>query len=158
MIDHAAAAREVLRIIEASPTAGKPIFLVGTEVDRDNVLEILATTTGSTVRNLGIDLSQALIDRADLRIDAAAVISGIAPGDLPLLLGRIQILMLPQLRASAIDTLIRVARRRPVCASWPGRLEHGRLRYANQNHPECLDEDASRVLVFDLSTNQGTDH
>ena len=67
-----------------------------------------------------------------------------------------QILMLPQLRTNATDVLCRVARRRAVCASWPGRLDHGRLRYAVPDHPECLDEDAARALVVDLSTNEGT--
>lgn len=158
MIDIAAAARHVIRLIDANGiTTRKAVILVGTEPDRDAVLAETAAITRSTVHNVGVELTDALIASANPRMDVAAAMADIAPGDGLLLLDRIHILMLPGLHVDVIDTLNRVARRRPVCVSWPGRLEHGRLRYANQNHPECLDEDASRALVHDLSNHEGTD-
>ena len=157
MIDHRAAARDAKRLLDATGmSGGKPVLLVGDEHDRRLVLDALSELVGATTTNLNLALAQALLDAAGTRMDVSTVIAAMEPAASILLLDRIQILMLPQLRANATDVLCRVARRRVVCASWPGRLDQGRLRYANPDHPECLDEDASRALVLDLSTNEGT--
>jgi len=158
VIDIAAAARQVIRLIDANGvTMRKAVILVGAEPDRDAVFAATAAQTAAIVHNVGLELSDAMIASANTRVDAATIIADLAPGDGLLLLDRIHILMLPALHVDVIDTLNRVARRRPVCVSWPGRFEQGRLRYADQNHPECLDEDASRALVHDLSNNEGTE-
>ena len=158
MIDHAAAARDAVRQLGATGLAGgKPVLLVGDEGDRGATLAAIAPLTGVTPINLNVELAQVLIDAAGTRVDPAVVIAEIYPGASALLLDRIQILMLPQLRINALDVLTRVARRRPICASWPGRIENGHLRYADHNHPECLDEDANRASVIDLTTNEGKD-
>lgn len=157
MIDHAMAAIEARRMLDAAGAAsGKPILLVGDETDRSATLAAISADTSAMPLNLGIELSQTLIDAAGARLDLSTAIAGMRPSDPVLLLDRIQILMHPQLNVSAVDTLVRVARRRPVCASWPGRCADGRLRYADPDHPECLDEDASRALILDLSTNEST--
>lgn len=157
MIDHHAAARDAKRLLEATGmSGGKPVLLVGDEHNRLLVLDALSELVGFTPTNLNLALAQAMLDAAGARMDVSAIISAMDPAAPILLLDRIQILMLPQLRTNATDVLCRVARRRAVCASWPGRLDYGRLRYADPDHPECLDEDASRALVLDLSNNEGT--
>ena len=157
MIDYALAARDATRLLDATGMyGGKPILLVGSDEDRRLTMEALAESISATPINLNVTLAQALIDAAETRIDLGAVIAAMEPTSPVLLLDRIQILMLPQLKTNATDVLCRVARRRAVCASWPGRIEHGRLRYADPDHPECLDEDAARALVLDLSNNEGT--
>ena len=134
---------------------GKPVVLVGDEGDREATMATLSAMVGTAVINASIALARLYIDAAEARIDPAAALAAVTPDTSSLLLDRIQILMLPQLKLNAIDVLTRVARRRPVCVSWPGRVENGRLRYADHNHPEYLDEDASRALVLDLSINKG---
>jgi len=157
MIDHRTAAQDAKRLLDATGmTGGKPVLLVGEEHDRHLALDALSQLVGVTPINLNAVLAEALIEAAGTRVDVGTIIAAMEPAASVLLLNRIQILMLPQLRTNAIDVLCRVARRRAVCASWPGRLDHGRLRYADPDHPECLDEDASRALVLDLSTNEGT--
>lgn len=157
MIDHATAAAEAKRMLDAVSTAsGKPILLVGDETDRSATLAVISADTSAIPLTLGIELSQVLIDAAGARLDLSTAIAGMRPSDPVLLLDRIQILMHPQLKVSAVDTLVRVARRRPVCASWPGRYADGRLRYADPDHPEYLDDDASRALILDLSINEST--
>lgn len=157
MIDRWAAARDAKRLLDPSGmSGGKPVLLVGDEDDRRITLDALAELTGIVPINLNVALAQALIDAAGTRADVGAITAAINPASSILLLDRIQILMLPQLRTNAIDVLCRVARRRAVCASWPGRLDQGRLRYADPDHPECLDEDATRALVLDLSIYEGT--
>ena len=155
MIDHVIAAAEASRMLEATGAAsGKPILLVGDEANRSATLAAMSVQTSTTPLNLGIELSQALIDATGARLSLSAAILSMRPSDPILLLDRIQILMLPQLKVNVLDTLVRVARRRPVCASWPGRLAHDRLRYADPDHPEWLDEDASRALVINVSTDE----
>lgn len=155
MIDHVESARRAMLLLNASSmSGGKPLLLVGDESDRLATLTALAAVSGVLPINLGVELAQAMIDAEGSRVDVAAIVSSFAASPF-LLLDRIQILMLPQLRTSAIDVLCRTARRRPVCASWPGRLDRGRLRYADSNHPEYLDEDASRAVILDLTTNEG---
>lgn len=157
MIDHRAAAQDAKRLLDATGlSSAKPIMVVGDENDRNMALEALSELVGAAPVNLNLVLAQALIDAAGARVDAGAIIADMDPEAPILLLDRIQILMLPQLRTNAIDVLSRVARRRAVCVSWPGRLNNGRLRYADPDHPECLDEDASRAIVLDLSNNEGT--
>lgn len=156
MIDHREAARNAKRLLDATGmSGGKPVLLVGDENDRRLTLVALAELVGVMPINLNVALAQALIDATNTRADVGAIMAAMEPASPNLLLDRIQILMLPQLRTNATDVLCRVARRRAVCASWPGRLDHGRLRYADPDHPECLDEDASRALVLDLSINEG---
>lgn len=158
MIDHRNEARDAKRLLEATGlTGGKPVLIVGVDDDRRLTMEALSELVGATPVNLSLTLAQALIDASGTRADVAAIIAAIEPASPILLLDRIQILMLPQLGISATDVLCRVARRRAVCASWPGRLENGRLRYSNPNHPECFDEDAARALVIDLTTNESQD-
>lgn len=157
MIDHRAAAQDAKRLLDANGmSAGKPVLLIGDDEDRRFALEALSELVGVLPINLNIALAQALIDAAGTRADVGAIIAAMEPASPILLLDRIQILMLAQLRTNVTDVLCRVARRRAVCASWPGRLDHGRLRYADPDHPECLDEDASRALILNLSTNEST--
>lgn len=158
MVDPAVAAATVKQLLEATGVSGgKPVLLVGSEHDRSSTIEALATLSNTSSINLNIHLVQALIDASDARVDIVSTISALEPSSPVLLLDRIQILMLPQLMFKATDVLCRVARRRSVCASWPGRLDRGRLLYADPNHPEFLDEDASRALVIDLSINESAD-
>lgn len=138
-------------------SGGKPVLLVGGDVDRTATMTAMSRISGVSPINLNAELAQALIDAAGTRVDPASLISGFNPETSPLLLDRIQILMLPQLKVDALDVLTRVARRRAICASWPGRLENGRLRYANHNHPECFDDDAARTLIIDLTNNESQD-
>lgn len=157
VFDPDAAARSAMRLLaDTSFTGGKPIMIVGDDAGRRDTLEATARGLQTATINLSLDLAQALIDSGQTG-DLAGTIAGMAPDFGPLLLDRIHLLMLPQLHVNAVDVICRVARRRPVCVSWPGRVEAGRLRYANQDHSECLDEDAARVLVIDLSTNEGID-
>jgi len=155
MIDHAAAAINAIRQLGATGlSGGKPVLLVGIDDDRTATLTAMSVLARVSPINLNAELAQALIDAAGTRVDPASLIAGLNPDASLLLLDRIQILMLPQLKVDALDVLTRVARRRAVCASWPGRLENGRLRYANHNHPECFDDDAARALIIDLTTNE----
>lgn len=157
MIDYRAAALHAKRLLDATGTSGgKPVLLVGDDDDRRVTLQALSELVGVLTINLNVALAHALMDAAGTQADVGAIIAAMEPASPILLLDRIQILMLPQLRTNATDVLCRVARRRAVCASWPGRLDGGRLRYANPDHPECLDEDATRALVLDLLTNEGT--
>ena len=158
MIDHTAQAMHVLRQLSATgPTGGKPVLLVGSEDDRAATLTALSVISGVSPINLNAELALALMDAAGARVDPASLIASFKPEASPLLLDRIQLLMLPQLKVDVLDVLTRVARRRAVCASWPGRLENGRLRYANHSHPECFDDDAIRALVIDLTNNESED-
>ncbi|WP_454278189.1 BREX-3 system P-loop-containing protein BrxF [Sphingomonas sp. Marseille-Q8236] len=155
MIDHWAFARDAKHLLNATGiSGGKPVLLVGDENYRGITLKALSELTGVLPINLNVVLAQALIDAIDTRAGVSTIIAAMAPESPILLLDRIQILMLPQLKINAIDVLCRVARRRAVCASWPGRVDRGRLRYADPDHPECLNEDASRALILDLSTNE----
>ncbi|BBB08719.1 DUF6079 family protein [Sphingopyxis sp. EG6] len=117
MIDHVMAAAEASRMLEATGAAsGKPILLVGDEANRSATLAAMSVQTSTTPLNLGIELSQALIDATGARLSLSAAILSMRPSDPILLLDRIQILMLPQLKVNVLDTLVRVARRRPVSA------------------------------------------
>lgn len=156
MVNHAAVARDATRLSGAEgASGGKPVLLLGNAEDRRLTLAALANTCGSPTVNLNIELAQLLMEVAGSRIDVVTAIAAMEPSSPVLLLDRIQILMLPQLRTNATDILCRVARRRRVFASWPGRLDQGRLRYADLDHPEYVDDDASRALVLDLSNNEG---
>jgi len=123
MIDHALVAGDAMRLLDATGMyGGKPVLLVGKDEDQRLTMAALAESASATPINLNVTLAQALIDAAGTRVDLGAVIAAMEPTFPILLLDRIQLLMLPQLRTNAIDVLCRVARRRAVCASWPGQL------------------------------------
>lgn len=155
MIDYALIARSAMRLLDATGmSGGKPVLLVGEEADRRSTMDAMLAQSNAAPINLNAELSQRLVDSLAPFVDIPAVINVLVPSSTILLLDRIQVLMLPQLQLNALDILCRVARRRTVCASWPGRLDRGRLRYADRDHPEFLDEDASRALVLDVSTSE----
>lgn len=157
MIDYGVAAAQATYFLQnRALTGGKPIILVGAEADRRATLTAISADASLNPLNLGIELSQALIEAGGTRRDLSTVIAEMQPADPILLLDRIQILMLPQLNVNALDVLVRVARRRPVCASWPGWLVNGRLRYANPDHPEYIDDDGARALLVHTSNLEST--
>jgi hypothetical protein len=145
------ASTALVRLLRSSD---RPVLLAGSEAARTSFMGELAASLSTDVVNLGAALAIQLMD-AGARVDVAAEIAIIASGTGPLLLDHIEILFLPQLKIDLVDTLVRASRRRPLCVSWPGRAEQGRLKYADYNHPECLDVDASRVAIFDLSSDEG---
>jgi hypothetical protein len=136
-------------------SAGKPVVIAGDERARNSVLDLLAHDLNTTPVNLNIALTEAMME-SDQKPDLADIIAGIDPGGGPMLIDRLHVLMLPQLQVSAVGVLCRISRRRPLCVSWPGHLQDGRLKYAHVDHPEFLDEDASRVVVIDLMTSEGS--
>ena len=155
IVDYKIAARSARYLLDdIGFSKGRPVLVIGNSAARDGVLDALSTDLGVQPVSLNIALADALSE-SEQKADLPMTIAGFMPGAGPLLLDRIRLLMLPQLRVNAVDVLCRVARRRPVCVSWPGRLESGRLKYAHPDHPECLDEDVSRVAVIDLSINEG---
>lgn len=155
LFDPNVAAEMAIRLLDNEGfTRGKPVVIVGGEIERTDTFAALAGFLNTDPVNLNLELAQALIESGQSH-DLAGMIVDIMPGSKCLLLERVQLVMHPQLRVNAVDVICRVARRRPVCVSWPGRLEVGRLKYANQDHPEYLDEDSARVLLIDISTNEG---
>lgn len=135
-------------------SSGKPVVILGEEDARHETLTLLADKLNTSPINLNIMLSEALM-AGSFMPDLAPIIAGMRPGCGPMLLDRLQVLMLPQLQVNVVAVLCQVARRLPLCVSWPGYLQDRRLRYAHQDHPEFLDEDASRVAVIDLTTSEG---
>lgn len=156
MIEYFDLARDVSGLISAAKPAGsKPVLLLGDQVQCAMMMLALSEPLGIEPVNLNLELSQSLISTSGARANPASLIASLGSARSPLLLDRIQILMLPSLMVNALDVLTRVARTRAVCASWPGRLDGCRLRYADPNHPEYLDEDASRALVVEIPTKEG---
>jgi hypothetical protein len=134
-------------------SADRPLVLVGSEKERGEAMTRLGFALSTVPLNLGSELAQAIM-KSESRIDVAGRIVELALGEGPLLLDHIEILFLPQLKIDVIDTLVRASRRRRLCVAWPGKAENGRLKYADHNHPEFLDADASRVFVLDLSSSE----
>lgn len=149
------------RVIETIEAMGrgisKPVFLTGSDpTTRTRVLGAAAVKLGKQPINLGMSVSSAILvsEQAEAR-RMNTLLDGIIPPDASVaFLDRIAVLFAPSLQCNALDVLAQAARRRTICASWPGRVENGRLRYADYGHPECLDEDANRALVIDITQSE----
>jgi hypothetical protein len=152
------AAERVVQTVEALGRGiAKPVFLAGGAADmRSMVLAVAAVKMGKQPINVGFSVSSAILvsEQAEAR-RMNTLLDGIIPPDASVaFLDRIAVLFAPSLQCNALDVLAQAARRRTICASWPGRVENGRLRYADYGHPECLDEDANRALVIDITQSE----
>ena len=150
--------QRVVQTVEAlGGGVAKPVFLIGgTSVNRSRVLAASAARLGQQPINLGISVSSAvLVSEQTEATRMNTLLDGIIPPDASVaFLDRIAVLFAPWLQCNALDVLAQAARRRTICASWPGRVENGRLRYADYGHPECLDGDANRALVIDITQSE----
>lgn len=135
--------------------APRPLLLAGgTAQQRDAAARRLCELIGHEPILLGERMAAILSEldhkpRTQDVLDALDFIS-IAAGSQSVLM-RIEGLFSPAVPLNAVDALARMSRRKPICVVWPGRVDSNRLRYAQHGHPECMDEDASRVVILDVT-------
>lgn len=145
-----------IRAVRQGPA--KPILIVGGyDARRSSILGAAAVRLNTETVNLGVSLPAAVLrqetDWSPTR--TPPLISSLAPAHAPaMLLDHIEVLFAPSLKINVIELLAQVARRLPVCASWPGEVSNARLRYARRDHPESVDADPSRVIVIDITKTE----
>lgn len=147
---------EVINLFENMKSGpAKPILIIGGDAEkRTTLLDRISIRTGCATVNLGIKLPEAILqhDEAWTPLRTPVILASLVSKNASVaLFDHIEVLFLPSLKNNVIDLLTQLARRTPVCVSWPGEMAAGRLRYANRDHPECLDEDPSRAIVIDIT-------
>lgn len=139
--------------------APRPLLLVGgSAYERDAVAHDICGLIKEEPMLLGEQLAGILseLDHRPRTQDVLDALSAIViDAGSQLVAMRIEGLFSPAVPLNAIDALVRISRLKPICAVWPGRVDANRVRYAQHGHPECLDEDASRVVIFDVTKEYG---
>ena len=102
--------------------------------------------------NINLELSRALLDvpRTQRAVAAPRLLKEIVeavPGD-TVVLDNIEMLFAPDLQLDPLRALQQVARDRTVVASWNGRIQAGRLLYAEPSHPEYRDYKADGLVLI----------
>ncbi|MET4666285.1 BREX-3 system P-loop-containing protein BrxF [Sphingomonas sp. PvP056] len=139
--------------------APRPLLITGGSASERNALaNALCVLFGSQPVIVGMQLAMILGEldhkpRVQDVLDAIDLIVASA-GPNPVLT-RIEGLFSPAVPLNAVDALVRMSRQNPICAVWPGRVDYNRLRYAQLGHPECVNEDASRAVIIDLTKENG---
>ncbi|EMD81933.1 BREX-3 system P-loop-containing protein BrxF [Pacificimonas flava] len=139
---------EIMTASATACAAGKCCLLVGECDRRDHALHTVSASEGCEVTNVSRLLADIMLAGGT---PTPRAFSNALPGDGTTLLSHIELLFLPSLQLDPVDFLARLARTRPVCASWPGTYASGRLRYAGAEHPECFDSDDQKAIIVDLN-------
>lgn len=149
----------VRQIVETSRTRyTRLVLLVGSGGSgQSTLLRRLGDAMGARVVNLGLELSQALIDTPVRRrpVSAADVAADIARGsgdrDVSLV-DNIEAMFLPELRLDPLKLLQDCARNRVVVAAWPGAKLGDALLFAQPSHPEFRRYDSPDCEVVEIET------
>ena len=139
---------EILNFAKTAHTAGKCCLLLGDVNLREQTLVALAAREGVEVFNVSQILAE-LITQGEA--PSPRLFQEAVSGRGCCFLDHIELLFLPSLKIDPLEFLVRVGRHQPVCVSWPGTHENGRLRYASAEHPECFDDSDRKAIVVDLN-------
>ena len=134
------------------------VLLVGeTGTGKTKILRDVAEELGIFCVNINLALSGELLDltpkqRALWLPDIFERI--IDSGSSPVVLDNLEILFDQNLKQDPLRLLQKISRNRAVIASWNGRINDGRLVYAESGHPEyrCYDETGALIVCMDGTT------
>ncbi len=139
----------------ASSLYHRVLFVVGPSSDgRSQVLAALAAKRKWPVVNLGLTLSQQLLDVPRQHRPAAVsqimaeVLDGFG-GDV-LLLDNIELLFTPELAQDPVRLLQSLSRNRTLVVSWPGVRDGTTLIYADPGHPEYYKQPVADLVCVEL--------
>ncbi len=143
----------------ASTLYHRVVFVVGLSSDaRSEVLAALAGKRNWPVVNLGLVLSQQLLDVPRQHRPAAVsqilaeVFDGYG-GDV-LLLDRIELLFTPELAQDPVRLLQGLSRNRTLVVSWPGVRDGTTLIYADPGHPEYYKQPVADLVLVELPSSE----
>jgi hypothetical protein len=149
------AVAEVLQALEAANDAYYRLVLLvgGPNSGKTAVLRAVADTLGVISINTGLALSERLLEltarQRALRLPEIFT-DTIASGEQPVILDNTEILFDRSLQQDPLRLLQGIARNRQVLACWSGRIENGKLLYAEPGHSEYRQypvEDFSVVVM-----------
>lgn len=132
------------------------VLLVGkNEIASSAVLSDYARHRGVTPLNVGGELGSRLaaLPVRQRALSAPEVLRELADkhtAEGRLLLGKIELLFDRSLRLDPLDLLKQLARARRVVAVWPGKLQDGRLVYAEMGHPEHQNYGLEGLVPFEV--------
>lgn len=133
------------------------LVLVTGSQDACNDLEnVQLVMTGCAVLNLGLALSQHLLDIPSRQRPAQApiLLADLLAGQGPAMLHGIELLFDPTLQLEPLRALKAASRSRSLLVLWPGAYEDNKLTYAEPGHPEYKrygSADLTDILVVPLA-------
>lgn len=137
------------------------VLLVGeTGSGKTGVLRDVAEEFGSSVVNVNLALSSELLEltpkQRSLRLPG--IIDKIADqAQSPMVLDNLEILFDIALQQDPLRLLQFLSRNRTVVASWNGKMDSGRLLYAETGHPEYRSYDSVDALIVDMDSRAKND-
>lgn len=131
----------------------KLVLLTGSRDARVAAEKTQRAVPGCVVLNLGLALSQRLLDIPSQQRPAQApiVLADVLAGQEPVALHDIELLFEPALQLDPLRALKTASKSRVLLALWPGAFEGGNLTYAEPGHPEYKQyrpADLTDILVF----------
>lgn len=121
---------------------------------KTSALGEVAKALGTEVINVNLVLSRELIEltvrQRTLRL--SSLLSALLENGQPtVLLDNLEILFDPELEQDPLRLLKGISRNRTVAASWNGKMESGKLVYAEVGHPEYRRYDLDDALIVDMA-------
>lgn len=148
------AARQVRAAIPGLGDLRHQLILVvgGRGAGKTLCLRMVADETGAAVTNLGLELSERLLDLTarDRPRQVARLVGQIASEGGPAILDNLEVLFAPHLKVNPLSLLRSLSRDRPIIVSWPGSTDGGRLRYAPPGHREHQVHAAGDLVLVPL--------
>lgn len=132
------------------------VLLVGKSGSgKTTILTEMARTFDATVSNVNLSLAQEMVELTARQrtLKLPALLHETLPvGQTVVFLDNTEILFDPALRQDPLLLLKRLARNQTVVATWNGRMEEGKLLYAEPGHPEYRRYDIDDIQVVDLNS------
>lgn len=123
------------------------------------IITELARTFDGTVINVNLNLAKEMLELTARQrtLKLPALLQDTMPdGQTVVFLDNTEILFDPALRQDPLLLLKGLARNRTVMATWNGRVEEGKLLYAEPGHPEYRRYDIDDIQVVDLNSFENT--
>lgn len=131
-------------------------LLTGSQGARVAIENVQRIVPGRIVLNLGLTLSQRLLDISSHQRPAQApiLLADLLAGEEPAILYDIELLFDPTLQLEPLRALKAASRSRILLVLWPGAYEDHKLTYAEPGHPEYKrygPADLAEILVVPVA-------
>ncbi|HUY37035.1 MAG TPA: BREX-3 system P-loop-containing protein BrxF [Pirellulales bacterium] len=151
-------AEEILRRVdEATALYHRLVIVVAPQREgKTTALRAVSRATGAPLINVGLELSQRLLELTTKQrlYQVPRILDAIADATAGalVLLDNLEVLFDSQLRVDPLRLLLGLARRRTIVAAWNGRIEQGKLCYAQPGHPERRAYPVKDFLIVEAAT------
>jgi len=152
--------QKIMQVLESTETLyHRLVLLVGASGSgKTSILRNFCAESNRDVVNVNAELSKRLLEMTDRQrtLHLPQLLEQIVnSGGNTAVLDNLELLFDVSLKHDPLRLLQHIARNRNVIAAWNGWVDHGKLIYAEPDHPEYREYNAQELLIVNLNSPPG---